>query len=262
VVQLWMKKNTISQRFLKTKEGIFFRQHRRLFLQYPTLRPWFFVQRPFAMIQANILLRGFLQKQIIDDYLKTQAHQSIHEHGRIKHHWIRDRFHQHMQFIYTFQDHHDQPIILPFFNRALNFIYRQEPDKLFDYPYNRLDQDFVTVTIDAFEQYGWRLFASNFTTLINLGIGDQTAKAFYDRDAALLFIINIQGREDAMIALDYKFKKKFLHLDDIQSLKQALPFYFSHDRQQFINALAAGQLLTARQQQKLLSDKPQRLILR
>jgi hypothetical protein len=262
MIQQWVKKTFLYRRFFKTPAGQFFRQNRRLLLQYPAFQSWFFVQRPFAILQANILLRGIIQKQRIDLFLKQEGFSSIQTHGRIKHHLIRDRFKEHMTFKYQFDDDHAQPIILPFFNRALNFIYRQEPDKLYDYPYNRLDQDFAAVALDAFEHYGWRLFASNFATLIPLHLGDRSSQAFYDQDAKLIFIINQQGREDAMIALDPKMKKKDPTIDDISGLKAALTFYFSHDRIRFIQALATAKLITPRHAQRLLANHPQPLILR
>jgi hypothetical protein len=250
------------RRFFHTPAGQFFRQHRRLLLKYPAFQAWFFVQRPFAILQANILIRGLIQKQTIDLFLKEEGLASIQTHGRIKHHLIRDRFKEKMIFPHQFEDDLHQLIILPFFNRALNFIYRQEPDKLYDYPYSRLDQDFAAVALDAFEHYGWRLFASNFTTLIPLHVGDRSSQAFYDQDAKLILIINQQGREDAMIALDSKMKRKDATIDELASLQVALPFYFSHDRIRFIQALTTAKLITPQHSKRLLTNPRQPLILR
>jgi hypothetical protein len=127
-----------------------------------------------------------------------------------------------------------QRIILPFFNRALNFIYQHEPDRLYDYPYSRLNEDFSTSIVDTFEHYSWSLFSSGFVNLIPLQIGDRSAQAFYQADARVVLIINQQGRLDATISFfDRDIKRPNLH-NISKRLIPALTAYFHHDRQGFI----------------------------
>jgi hypothetical protein len=149
---------------------------------------------------------------------------------------VRERFLQDLQFTYHFLDE-QQRIILPFFNRAMNFIFLQEPDKLFDYPYNRLNEDFSTSIVDAFEHYSWPLFSSNFIHLLPLDVGDKTAQAFYQADARVVLIINKQGRLDVIISLFDRGIKRINLVDIPNRLRPALTAYFHHDRLGFIHGL-------------------------
>lgn len=230
--QAWIEK----RRFLKSKDGQYFLNQRRQLARHPAFSNLFFASTIFSMLQAVIILKGLQQKAQIEDYLNTQGMVSMQTHGRIKHHLIRERFLQDLQFQHHFLDE-QQSIILPFFNRAMNFIYRQEPDKLFDYPYSRLNQDFSTSIVDAFEHYSWPLFSSNFINLLPLDVKDQSAQAFYQGDARVVLIINKQGRLDVIISLfDRGIKRP--NLRDIPNrLRPALTAYFHHDRLGFIHGL-------------------------
>jgi hypothetical protein len=230
--QAWIEK----RRFLQSKDGQYFLNQRRRLLRYPAFSDWFFSSTIFSMLQAVIILKGLQQKAQIDDYLNTQGMVSMQTHGRIKHHLVRERFLQDLQFTYHFLDE-QQRIILPFFNRAMNFIFLQEPDKLFDYPYNRLNEDFSTSIVDAFEHYSWPLFSSNFIHLLPLDVGDKTAQAFYQADARVVLIINKQGRLDVIISLFDRGIKRINLVDIPIRLRPALTAYFHHDRLGFIHGL-------------------------
>jgi hypothetical protein len=237
--QAWIEK----RRFLQSKDGQYFLNQRRRLLRYPAFSDWFFSTTIFSMLQAVIILKGLQQKAQIDDYLNTQGIISMQIHGRIKHHLLRERFLQDLQFHYHFLDEH-QTIILPFFNRAMNFIYRQEPDKLFDYPYSRLNEDFSTSIVDAFEHYSWPLFSSNFIHLIPLNVGDKSAQAFYQPDARVVLIINKQGRLDVIISLFDRGIKRINLVDIPNRLRPALTAYFHHDRLGFIDGLRQEEFLS------------------
>jgi hypothetical protein len=232
LLQTWKEK----RRFLKSKDGQFYLNQKRRLLRYPAFSYLHFSSSIFSMLRAVIILKGLQQKDKIEDYLNIQGMVSIQTHGRIKHHLIRERFLQDLQFKYEFLDE-QQTIILPFFNRAMNFIYHREPDKLFDYPYSRLNEDFSTSIVDAFEHYSWSLFSSSFVQLVPLQVGDRSAQAFYQPDARVVLIINKQGRLDVSISLfDSGIKRPNLH-DISKRLIPALKAYFHHDRQGFIQGL-------------------------
>jgi hypothetical protein len=246
--QSWHEK----RQFLKSKDGQFFLNQKRRLLRYPAFSYLYFSSSIFSMIQAVIILKSLQQKTQIDDYLNIQGMLSIKTHGRIKHHLIRERFLQDLQFTYHFLDE-QHVIILPFFNRAMNFIYRHEPDKLFDYPYSRLNEDFSTSIVDTFEHYAWALFSSNFVPLIPLKAGDKSSRAFYQPEARVVLIINQQGRLDATISLfDRGIKRPNLH-DIINRLDQALKAYFHHDRTGFIQSLVQGGFLSEKYAKAMLN---------
>jgi len=245
--QTWKEKRL----FLQSKDGQYFSNHKRRLLRYPAFSKFYFSTTIFSMLQAVIILKSLQQKSQIDDYLNNQALVSIQSHGRIKHHLIREDFSQNHHFTYQFLDD-QQSIILPFFNRAMNFIYRHEPDKLYDYPYSRLNEDFSTSIVDAFEHYSWPLFSSNFVHLIPLQVGDRSAQAFYQSDTRLVFIINKQGRLDVTISLfDRGIKRPNLH-DISQRLVHALSAYFKNDRQGFIQGLYKEGFLSQRYAKAML----------
>lgn len=249
------------KRFYASNDGEYYLQHRRRLLDFPMFSSLSQTQSLFGMLKAIIILRGLQQKDQVDDYLKTQGALSIKTHGRIKHHLIRERFLEDIRFTYGWQDA-NQRIVLPFFNRAMNVIYTQEPDKLFDYPYSRLEHDFSTSIIDAFEHYHYALFGANFTHLVALHVGDRSSQAFYHPDAHMVFIINQQGRLDGSILLfDRGIKKP--NLEQIEArLQQALPAYFACDRTGFIMNLAKHALISEAFASSLLTDQNRPLIRR
>lgn len=235
-----------KKRFFRTKDGILFQHYKRRLLDLPQYAHLFYGQSLFDILRAVVIIKGLLQKEAIEQYLKSKATLSIQQHGRIKHHDVRDQFLQEVTFASSFIDNEGQPIILPFFNRAMNYIYQKEPDKLYDYPYNRLIDDFSTSMIDGFENYNWRIFQSNFVNLMMLDVSDRTAKAFYQPDAQVVLIINSQGRLDVKISLFDRFIKKpnLNHL--LSRLNLAIQPYFDNNRDELINRLGNQGLLSLR----------------
>jgi hypothetical protein len=134
----------------KSKEFNFFIKHRSLLLHVNSFRHFFNLEDEFTLVRANILLRGLLNKKRIEEFLSMLGEQSMQQFKRIKHHWIRDEFTQ--TFKADFHFHIDNQIAyLPFFNRAMNYIYAYEPDKLFDYPYQKLIEAIEPGLVDPFE---------------------------------------------------------------------------------------------------------------
>lgn len=247
-LQTWRE----SRRFLKSKDGIFFTQQKHRLLKYPSFSHLFSSTSVFSMVKAVIILKGLIQKDTIENYLNKQAQQSIKEHGRIKHHVIREQFLKDLSPNYLFKDASQQMIILPFFNRALNYIYHQEPDKLLDYPYNQLEADFSASVIDGFEQFNWQLFSSNFTSLVTLTQQDRSAKAYFEPQSRTILIINQQGRLDVSISIfDRQLQKpNFRDLDT--RINRALQGYFLNSREQFIRQCEAEGLLSSSYASKML----------
>jgi len=241
-----------SRRFLTSKDGIFFTQHKHHLLKYPSFSHLFSANTVFSMVKAVIILRGLIQKDTIENYLTHQANISIKEHGRIKHHWIREQYLQHSKMTFQFSEASNQTIILPFFNRALNYIYHQEPDKLLDYPYNQLEAEFTASVIDGFEQFNWQLFSSNFTSLINLNQQDRSAKAYFEPYSRTILIINHQGRLDVSISIFDRHLQN-PNLNDLNNrIDRALKGYFLVNREQFIKDCEIEGLLSSVYAAKML----------
>jgi hypothetical protein len=245
----------------RSKEYRFFLKHRGLLLTYPLFSKLFNLSDAFTLTRANIIIRGLLNKQIIDEFLIKVGEQSIQEHGRIKHHLIREQFLTTIKLPYFFAVEGTR-LYIPFFNRAMNVIYGYEPDKVFDYPYQRLIDDCVTSMIDPFENYAEQIYGSNFTVLIDLSLGDATSRAYYHPDYQTIFIINHQGRLDVKILLfDRGIKKP--NLDNIiERIQRCLPFYFANQRDGFVKQLNVEGLISNRLYQSIKPDKTTAFILR
>ena len=123
-----LNKRAKFRRLAKSPEFAFFLKHRALLLSIDVYRPLFNLEDAFALTRANIILRGLLNKRIIDRYLDDIGQQSIQSHGRIKHHWIRDQFLAWKALPHFFK-YDDKTFYLPFFNQTLNYMYAYEPDK-------------------------------------------------------------------------------------------------------------------------------------
>ena len=238
-----LNKRAKRRRLAKSTEYTFFLKHRALLLSIDAFRPFFNLEDAFTLTRANIILRGLLNKRTIDRYLEEIGQQSLQQHGRIKHHWIRDAFLQWKNLPYTFQWDQKQ-FALPFFNQTMNYIYAYEPDKTYDYPYNRLRVDASVSMIDAFDTYGYALYQSSFTNLIDLETEDATSRAFYHPDYRMILIINQQGRLDVKVSLfDRKMKRpNYDYLVD--RIKRCLPYYFAFNREAFIQSLQQEGLIS------------------
>jgi hypothetical protein len=245
-----LSKKVKRQRLSRSPEYHFFLKYRYLLVKHQVFISFFNLYDEFALTRANIILRGLLNKEKIDHFLRQSGDLSIKEHGRIKHHDIREKALDTIKLPYFFLVNGTQYYI-PFFNRTLNYLYASEPDKMFDYPYDRLMENFTTSLIDPFESYNLALYHSNFTPLIDLSIGDDTSQAFYHPHFQTVFIINHQGRLDVKIHLfDRALKKP--NLNDIpQRLKTSLVSYFQNDRQTFIDHLVKEGLISEKLYKKV-----------
>jgi hypothetical protein len=245
-----LAKKVKQNRLSRSPEYHFFLKYRYLLVKHQVFIPLFNLDDEFALTRANIILKGLLNKQTIDQFLQKEAQQSIETSGRIQHHKIREQFLASLTLPYAFKIA-DKISYIPFFNRTMNFIYAEEPDKLFDFPYDRLFESFTTSLIDPFENYNYDLYLSSFTPLIDIGIGDATSHAFYHPHFQTVFVINSQGRLDVKIHL---FDKDLRHAnkDAIpQRIKTCLIHYFNNDRQLFINQLRQEGLISEKLYKKV-----------
>jgi hypothetical protein len=237
-------------RLSRSSEYHFFLKYRYLLVKYQVFIPFFNLDDEFALTRANIILKGLLNKKSIDHALEKEAEASIEESGRIQHHKIRQHIVSTLKLPYVFTVQ-DKPFYIPFFNRTMNYIYAEEPDKLYDYPYDRLFESFATSLIDPFENYNYDLYLSSFTPLLDIGIGDASSHAFYHPDFQTVFIINNQGRLDVKIhLLDRDLKKPNKH-EIPNRIKTCLIHYFNNDRQKFIHQLHLEGLISEKLYKKV-----------
>ena len=210
-------------------EYAFFMSNRHLLVDCSCFLDLYNLEDSFAMVKANIVLKSIQNKMAIDAKLEKLGKQSIVKDGRIHHHNIRiEMLKEEMELPYFIDQ--DIKMYVPIFNRAMNYIYAKEPDKLYDFPYEKLFKDFSGSTINPFETYNFSLFDSNFTKLIKLG-SDDTSMAFYHLDYRELLIINRQGGLDVKIHLFDRHLKQPNYEGIIDRLLPVIDAFFNNDRE-------------------------------
>ena len=105
------------------------------------------------------------------------------------------------------------------------------------FPYNSLVIDKESSLIDPFGIYKYLPFDSSFTRLVKLSNHDMHSQAFYHISFQTIFVINDQGGLDVEIPIfDDRLKNK---QEDglLERLEVLMTYYYSGDKEKFINAL-------------------------
>jgi hypothetical protein len=237
-----LKSEQKGVRLTDSEEHRFFLANRHLLIENNCFLDLYNPEDSFALVKANIVLRSLINKRVIEDKLRSLGQTSVSEQGRVKHHEIRTRMVTEGYELPYFLDN-DVKMYVPILNRAMNFIYTFEPDRLYDYPYESLTHDFTSSLINPFEMYNFALFDSNFSCLIKLG-SDATSMAFYHIDYREILIVNRQGGLDVRLAL---FDKNLEHPNYEGVVDRLLPVvnaYFSNNRDLLVAELLKGQLVS------------------
>ena len=242
------RKQKYRRPFSNTEEFKFFMDNRHLLGAFKRFENLYdSEENEFDIMRANILLLGLQNKKIFEEEIKN-----INNHGDI----------DHEKFVTTLKERTiDQPyyevdniqIYIPFFSRALNDMYANEPEKLLHLPYSELKDDYENACIDPFDAYGSELFNSYFTSLVKIS-SSKHVSAFFHYDTNSLYFINDQGRLDAKIVLFDKYMKKpaFTHM--IERLTPVAEAYYNNDRLRMVIALRDSKLISM-QMFKILTEK-------
>ena len=205
-------------------------------------------ENEFDIIRANILIQGLINKSLFEEEIKN-----VHDHGML----------DHAKFVSTLKERLiDQPyfndggnlVYMPFFSRALNELYVNEPEKLLVPPYDALITTFEDACIDPFDTYGAELFNSFFTSLVKIG-SSKHETAFFHYDTFTIYIVNDQGRLDNQIVLFDKYIKRPVHTHMLERITPVVEAYFANDRTGMVNALKDNKLISGRMQKILLEKK-------
>jgi len=231
-----------DKRLNDSEEYRFFLANRHLLTDCNCFLDLYNLEDDFSLVKANIVLKSILNKMAIEERLHHLSEKSIRTSGRIKHHDIRTKmFEQPLNLPYLLDN--DAKIYVPIFNRAMNYIYANEPDKLCDFPYKNLTEEFTASIINPFETYHFSLFDSNFTKLIKIA-SDQTSTAFYHLDFRNILIINAQGGLDLKIALFDRFMKDPDYEGILDRIKPVVEAFFANDRDLMVSQLLDKQLVS------------------
>ena len=231
------KKKRIN--FEKSEEFSFFMKNRNILLEIPKFSFLFNSERnDFNIIRANIVIHSYLNKIYLEQEIfalnENKGQSSQINFSEIIIHKILQR----PYFLFN-----DIKVYIPFFNIHLNKIYILECEKILEYPYLNLLNDFSNSTIDFFDLYGAKIYDSNFTKLVNVGTNGNEI-AFFHHDTNTIYIINNQGRLDHKIVLFDKYIKQLNLNNLLERVKPVVDAYFDNSRSKFVYELHNNQFIS------------------
>ncbi len=215
-----------------TEEFSFFMEHRH---ELGKINKFSFLYdsegNDFNIMRANIIITGLLNKQTIEAEVKSldeyQQKQDVPA--------FLDSLKERLVDLPYFSSN-NMKIYIPFFPRALNQIYTNEPLKLLSEPYSNLQDNFVNSCIDPFDLYGPDLFNSFFTHLVKVGTNGKEV-AYFHYDTNTIYIVNAQGRLDIKIVLFDKYLKRPTTSHMLERITPVIDKFFANDREGFIQSL-------------------------
>jgi hypothetical protein len=206
----------------------YYDEHVSLFDLCPELKKYDLMNEPFALIKASIVLKGLQSKKLIED--SAELYQETNLSLAATYNTIHERL--------PYMEEDGEKIFLPFFSPVYNRPYDRKLSSLLKPPFSLLRTNFGHECIDPFNTYGFRLFDSFFTDLILIGkSSDQGLAAFYSIDLETVFVIDDQGTLEEMIPLfdTPLIDRRKDHL--FPRLQTLMGFYFSMDKESFIDSL-------------------------
>src|SRR5574344_725305 len=206
-----------------SSEKAFYDIHSSLFKLYPALNRFFLSGTSFSLIQANIILKGLLNKQIIEQDA------ALYQLADLKEEEVYKAVHRRLSYMPYLNG---QKIYVPFFSPLVNRAYDRDLDSLLKDPFSQLKDDFALSVVDPFDVYGQALYDSSFSSLIKVGQdGQEGLIAMYSIDVETVFVIDGQGRlEEEIRFFDDKEKIDSPKEDLFRRLKELMEAYFTFDK--------------------------------
>lgn len=213
----------------------FYRANTSYLESYPWLKKYINVKDDFSLIRTNIIIRSLINKKIIEatyDFAKaTYAIKDEDEQKRL----IDSKVKQ-MKSTLPYLEKNNIKIYIPIFDLASNVIYEDNIEKIDNYPYSLLKDDFKDSMINPFEYYNTAIFSSPFTSLMYLG-SDNTSDAYYHPLFETIYFINHQGELDYTIPVfdDKLFEKNTERLKE--RLTKISDSYFNFNKDGLVDNL-------------------------
>lgn len=234
----------------RSLEHIFYVENNYLLAKYPYFDNLISKDHEFGIVQANIICRALLNKEIIDKVILEYKDECIRYSKKISSSEIKERVNAAIVDLPYLNDENNHRIYIPFFSKSLNIIYVDEPEKLLTYPYEDLLGDFSQSIIDIFDVYNYKLYDSFFSKMIR-SIGDKTSNSFFSVDDYCIYVINSQGRLDVIINLYDRFMYKFNVKEIMVRVSKVMEKYYSFEKKEFIKELYAQKFISLRMYHKL-----------
>lgn len=224
----------------------FYEDNSEGFVKYPALNKYASTSDPFSLIKADIILEGVNNKEEIEKSVELYQKADLTKAS------IKEAIHQRMaSCLYKGKN-----IYVPFLSPLVNQAYNKNFSLLLHPPFSFLKKDFDEEIIDPFDTYGFDLFSSSFTDLVEIATSkEENLKAYYDIDFETIFVIDDQGRMEEEIRLfdapDPLRSKTHL----ISKLEALMAFYFASDKESFIDSLYNFSLITLKTYQFIVAEE-------
>ena len=235
----YLSKYQKHHNFKKRDDYYFFLEHRNLLLNLEMYRFLLNPSDEFELIRANIVIHSLLNKARLDKAIEYAFVSS-----KMRTEEAIEYIHSQMNDLPYIEDGNNK-IYVPIFTRAINLLYFKDYGKLLQAPYNSLIKHFDSSCIDLFEAYNFSLYNSLFTKFVNV-YQDEEIMVVYHYDFQSLYVINIEGRLDAKIALFDKYMHKPATNHIVERVKPVIEAYKNDDREGFYNALIDNGLVSKR----------------
>lgn len=197
----------------------------------------------FNVMRANCILYGFQNKDLIEREV-TNLNKYLLSHTKADNKVFRHALEERLVELPYFMTNNEK-IYIPFFTKAINLIYVEEPEKLLHPPYRELIKNYVNAIVDPFDTYGAQLYNSYFTRLVKVYDNNKEI-AYFHYDTNTIYIVNCQGRLDEKIVL---FDRYIKHINDHHMLERIHPVveaYFNYNREEFVQNLFQSQFISAK----------------
>lgn len=223
-------------------------------------------QKSFDVIRANIIIRSIINKRILEDAYEKALR--ISKKG-ITNPVEKEDFSlttEGLEIIakaresLPYYEEEGNRIYIPILSRSVNKIYSGDITKLSTRPFRSLLRNVDIMLVDPFDTYGAGLFESYFTKLVCIR-KEKNSYAYWDYDAASIYIINNEGRLDVSIALFDRGLKKKSPNHMMSRIVPAVDAFYKGDKNEFEKALVDNQLISSRliyrnkYDERRLSDK-------
>lgn len=212
----------------------FYDLHSSLLSRYLETAPYLEARTPFEVLRADILIQSLLNQRRIEQRAALAKKTGADPGGELESPLPSMRI-------------DGRPIVVPFFSSAINDHYIQSPLDLTELPYRALktQKSFSSFYKDPFQTYGYRIFDSEFTSLIPLQkspTGD--SMAFLDIDVDTVFIITDQGTlEESIPFFDSEISNP-KRLDLVRRISRLIDAYYRFDQEEFVSDLLALELIS------------------
>ncbi len=199
----------------------------------------------FGVMRANIIIYSYLNKKKMDVEINSFK-KELKKGNDVDINALRKALKDSLPHLYHLQENNAK-IYIPFFPRALNSLYINNPEKLVVPPYDALMSSFSRSMIDPFDTYGYHLYNSSFTRLVLVKEAPSKKEAaFFHYDTNTIYFINDEGRLDNKLVLFDKYlsKKNTSHI--LERISGVIDAYFNFDRTKMIDELRDNKFISGR----------------